>query len=38
MRTLGLFVATGGFTKDAAEEARTQERRRVTLIDLEHPV
>jgi restriction system protein len=32
---VGLFVATGGFTKDAAEEARTQERRRVTLIDLE---
>jgi len=32
---IGLFVAIGGFTKDAAEEARTQERRRVTLIDLE---
>jgi restriction system protein len=32
---VGLFVATGGFTKDAAEEARTQERRRVTLLDLE---
>jgi restriction system protein len=32
---VGLFVSTGGFTKDAAEEARTQERRRVTLIDLE---
>jgi restriction system protein len=32
---IGLFVAIGGFTKDAAEEARTQERRRLTLIDLE---
>jgi restriction system protein len=32
---VGLFVATGGFTKDAAEEARTQEKRRVALIDLE---
>jgi restriction system protein len=32
---VGLFVSTGGFTKDAAEEARTQERRRVTLINLE---
>jgi restriction system protein len=32
---VGLFVATGGFTKDAAEEARTQEKRKVTLVDLE---
>ena len=32
---VGLFVTLGGFTKDAAEEARTQEKRRVTLIDLE---
>lgn len=32
---VGLFVSVGGFTKDAAEEVRTQERRRVTLIDLE---
>jgi restriction system protein len=32
---VGLFVSIGGFTKDAAEEARTQEKRRVTLIDLE---
>jgi restriction system protein len=32
---VGLFVATGGFTKDAWEEARTQEKRRVKLIDLE---
>ena len=30
---VGLFVATGGFTKEAAEEARAQERRRVMLID-----
>jgi restriction system protein len=31
----GLFVSTGGFTKDAEEEARTQERRKVTLVDLD---
>jgi restriction system protein len=35
---VGLFVATGGFTKDAADEARTQEKRKVTLIDLERLV
>ena len=28
-------MCTGGFTKDAANEARTQEKRRVTLIGLE---
>ncbi len=32
---VGLFVATGGFTKDAQELARAQERRKVTLVDLE---
>jgi restriction system protein len=32
---VGLFVSTGGFTKDAEQEARTQEKRRVILIDLE---
>lgn len=32
---VGLFVCTGGFTKDAETEARTQEKRRVTLIGLE---
>ncbi|WP_396270329.1 restriction endonuclease [Ideonella sp.] len=32
---VGLFVCTGGFTKDAEAEARTQEKRRVTLIGLE---
>ena len=32
---VGIFVSMGGFTKDAAEEARTQEKRKVTLIDLE---
>jgi restriction system protein len=32
---VGIFVNTGGFTKDAMEEARTQARRRVTLVDLE---
>lgn len=29
------FVCTGGFTKDAEAEARTQAKRRVTLIGLE---
>jgi restriction system protein len=32
---VGIFVNTGGFTKDAMEEARTQANRRVTLVDLE---
>jgi len=32
---VGLFVSLGGFTKDAQDEARTQEKRRVTLVDLE---
>lgn len=32
---VGIFVNVGGFTKDAQEEARTQEKRRVTLVDLE---
>ncbi len=32
---VGIFVCTGGFTADAMEEARSQERRRVTLLDLE---
>ncbi len=32
---VGLFVCTGGFTKDAETEARTQEKRRVILIGLE---
>ena len=32
---VGIFVAAGGFTKDASDEARTQEKRKVTLIDLE---
>lgn len=32
---VGIFVSTGGFTKEAESEARTQERRKVTLVDLE---
>ena len=32
---VGIFVNTGGFTRDAMEEARTQASRRVTLVDLE---
>jgi restriction system protein len=31
---VGLFVSTGGFTKSSNEEARTQERRRIMLVDL----
>jgi restriction system protein len=30
---VGIFVCTGGFTKNAADEARTQEKRKVTLLD-----
>lgn len=32
---VGIFVALGGFTRDAEWEARTQEKRRVTLLDAE---
>jgi restriction system protein len=32
---VGLFVSTGGFTKEAVAEARKQEKRRITLLDLE---
>jgi restriction system protein len=32
---VGLFVSIGGFTRDATDEARTQAKRQVTLIDLE---
>jgi restriction system protein len=32
---VGLYVSTGGFTKDAKSFARNQERRKITLIDLE---
>lgn len=35
---VGIFVTTGNFTKDARDEARTQDRRKVTLIDLERLV
>jgi restriction system protein len=31
---VGIFVSTGGFTKDAEGEARTQQSRQVTLINL----
>lgn len=31
---VGLFVSMGGFSRDAQEEARSQERRKVTLLDL----
>jgi restriction system protein len=30
----GLFVSIGGFTRSAQEAARKQERRKITLIDL----
>lgn len=32
---VGIFVSTGGFTSKAEEEARTQEKRKITLVDLE---
>ncbi|HQR06490.1 MAG TPA: restriction endonuclease [Gemmatales bacterium] len=32
---VGIFVTTSGFTKDAEDEARTQEKRKITLINLE---
>jgi restriction endonuclease Mrr len=32
---VGLYVSTGGFTKDAADAARNQTGRKITLIDLE---
>jgi restriction system protein len=32
---VGLYVSTGGFTKDAEEYARTRDRRKITLIDLD---
>lgn len=31
---VGLFVSSGGFTKDAEDEARRQEKRRIMLVDL----
>lgn len=35
---VGLFVSTGGFTRDAEAFARNQERRKITLIDLDRLV
>jgi len=32
---VGIFVCTGGFTKDAQDEARTQQSRQVTLVNSE---
>jgi len=32
---VGIFVSTGGFTSAAEQEARTQEKRKITLLDLE---
>jgi restriction system protein len=34
-RDVGIFVSTGGFTKDAEELVRTHETRRLTLVDVE---
>jgi restriction system protein len=31
---IGLFISVGGFTSDAQSEVRTQEKRRLTLLDL----
>jgi len=35
---VGIYVCTGGFTKDADEFARSQARRRITLLDAERLV
>jgi restriction system protein len=35
---VGIFISSGGFTSEAEREARAQERRRVTLIDLDRLV
>ena len=32
---VGLFVSAGGFTREAENEARTQEKRKITLLGLE---
>ena len=32
---IGIFVSAGGFTRNAEREARTQERRRITLVNLD---
>ncbi len=32
---VGIFVSTGGFTREAEQEARTQEKRKITLLGLE---
>jgi restriction system protein len=32
---VGIFVSTGGFTSAAEQEARTQEKRKITLVDME---
>ncbi len=32
---VGLFVSTGGFTRDAQREARAQRNRQITLVDLQ---
>jgi restriction system protein len=32
---VGIFISTGGFTPEARREARNQESRRVTLVDLD---
>ncbi len=32
---VGLFISTSGFTKDAEDEAKAQQTRQVTLVDLE---
>jgi restriction system protein len=31
---VGIFISAGGFTSEAEREARSQEKRRLTLIDL----
>jgi restriction system protein len=35
---VGIFISAGGFTSDAEREARSQEKRRLTLVDLDRLV
>jgi restriction system protein len=35
---VGIFISAGGFTSEAEREARSQEKRRITLLDLDRLV
>ena len=38
MTTWASFISAGGFTSEAEREARSQEKRRITLLDLDRLV